>query len=86
MSAKDEVVYEVRFRGVLEPRWADWFEGFQLSKLDSGDSLLVGPVRDQSDLHGVLEKIAGLNLKLISVNVVSDGVGRPVDIKNATNT
>ncbi len=86
MSAKDEVVYEVRFRGVLQPRWADWFEGFQLSKLDSGDSLLVGPVRDQSDLHGVLEKIAGLNLKLISVNVVSDGVGRLVDIKNVTNS
>ncbi len=66
----DCMVYEVRFRGTLDPHWAGWFEGFTLVALDSGESILRGTVRDQSELAGLLEKIRSLNLKLISVNPV----------------
>lgn len=60
MAANEYVIYEVRFRGVLDPRWADWFDGLSLTTLDNGDTLLRGPVCDQSELSGVLEKIASL--------------------------
>jgi len=33
-------------------------------------TVLIGPILDQSHLHGVLEKISSLNLKLQSVNEV----------------
>jgi hypothetical protein len=66
----DCMIYEVRFRGILDPHWAGWFEGFTLTALDNGDSILRGTVRDQSELAGLLEKIRSLNLKLISVNPV----------------
>ena len=64
------IVYEICFRGTLDPRWAGWFDGFTLSRLENGDTLLRGPIRDQAELRGVLDKIANLNLQLISVNRV----------------
>ena len=71
MCATGSILYEVRFRGMIDPRWADWFDGFSLIPLENGDTLLRGLVRDQSELRGVLEKIADLNLSLISVNPVN---------------
>lgn len=60
--------YEIRFQGPLPARWLTWFDGFQLVNLETGEVILTGGVRDQSELFGVLEKIHGLNLKLLSVN------------------
>lgn len=65
-------VYEICFHGALDPRWAGWFDGFTLNRLPNGNTLLRGTVRDQAELRGVLEKIANLNLLLISVNRVED--------------
>ncbi|MCE1254768.1 MAG: hypothetical protein LWX83_14625 [Anaerolineae bacterium] len=60
-------IYEIRFKGELKPRWSVWFEGFELRYLPDGQSLLRGPVRDQAELRGLLEKIGNLNLELISL-------------------
>ena len=73
MTEKTWMVYEIRFRGALDPRWAIWFDGYTLTPQENGDTLLLGPIRDQSELRGVLEKIANLNLQLISVNPVENG-------------
>jgi hypothetical protein len=62
--------YEIRIRGSLHPRWHEWFDGFTLSGLENGDTLLRGRIVDQSALHSVLNRIHDLNLKLVSVNCV----------------
>ena len=67
-NRNDSTIYEIRFRGTIHPRWTTWFEGYELVGLENGDTLLRGMVRDQSELRGVLEKLANLNLPLISVN------------------
>ncbi len=59
--------YEVKIRGHLDPRWSDWFMGLQLTHLEGDETLLSGPLPDQGALHGLLERIRDLNLKLISV-------------------
>jgi len=44
-----------------------------LSLGPSGDTLLTGAVKDQSALHGVLNKIRDLNMEIVSVELLDDG-------------
>ena len=59
--------YEIRLRGHLDKRWADWFEGLTITTLDNGETLLTGPVVDQAALHGLLRKVRDLGMPLLSV-------------------
>jgi len=59
--------YEIRVKGHLEKRWADWFSGLTITALDNGETLLDGPVIDQAALHSVLRKVRDLGLPLLSV-------------------
>jgi hypothetical protein len=58
--------YEIRLDGVLGKRWAEWFEGLQISS-DGSETLICGWLPDQPALHGVLVKVRDLGLSLISV-------------------
>lgn len=59
--------YEIRIRGHLDSRWADWFEGLTLTLEDNGNTLLSGEIVDQAALHGLLRKVRDLGLPLVSV-------------------
>jgi hypothetical protein len=60
------MVYQIRVKGHLGPRWADWFGDMTLTLEDNGDTLLSGPVVDQAALHGLLRKVRDLGMPLIS--------------------
>ncbi len=60
---------EIKVKGHLDPVWSEWFAGLELTHLESNETLLSGPLPDQSALHGLLERIRDLNLKLISVTL-----------------
>ncbi len=64
--------YEIRLGTRLEPRWQDWFDGFTITPLPGGHTLLTGPVADQAALHGLLAKIRDLGLPLVSVSQIND--------------
>ncbi len=69
-------VYEIRIREPLGEEKLIWFDEFIITQAETGESILTGPLIDQSALHGLLAKIRDLNLTLISVNPVvgfSDG-------------
>ena len=59
--------YEIRLKGHLDDKWADWFDGLTITRADNGETLLRGPVVDQAALHGVLRKVRDLGLPLLSV-------------------
>jgi hypothetical protein len=61
------VVYQIRIKGYLGPKWIDWFEGLTITLEEDGDTLLTGPVIDQAALHGLLKKVRDLGLPLVSV-------------------
>jgi hypothetical protein len=64
------MIYEIRLKGHLEARWAEWFDGLSINLDDNGNTLLSGPVADQAALHGILKKVRDLGLPLLSVNSV----------------
>ena len=59
---------EIRLKGHLDERWADWFEGLTITREANGETRLTGPVVDQTALHGLLRKVRDLGLPLIAVN------------------
>ena len=60
------MVYQIRIKGHLGPRWADWFGGVTIALEDNGDTLLTCPVADQAALHGLLRKVRDLGMPLLS--------------------
>jgi hypothetical protein len=59
--------YEIRLRGRLDPRWADWFDGLTLTAGADGTTTIRGSVVDQAALHGLLQRLRDLGLHLLSV-------------------
>ena len=59
--------YRIRVAGHLDPGWADWFAGFAVTPQSNGETLIAGPVRDQAELNGLLNKLFSLNLPVIDV-------------------
>ena len=74
-------LYEIRIKGHLDDRWADWFEGLTITLEDNGDTLLTGPVVDQAALHGLLRKVRDLGIPLLSVNRVEPGQADAPEVK-----
>jgi hypothetical protein len=66
----EDPIYHIRLEGQLDPCWSQWLGGMEVRSLDGGDTLLVGPIPDQSALHGLLAKIRDMNLILLSVNIL----------------
>jgi hypothetical protein len=64
--------FEIRIKGQLSNVWADWFEGMTIKNLDNEEMLFSGYVVDQSALMGILNKIARLNLTLISLKEIKN--------------
>ena len=59
---------EIRIAGHLDPKWAEWFEGFDLTYTENGETSLTGYVADQAALYGLIAKLRDLGVVLISVN------------------
>ena len=68
----ERAVYQIRVKGNLDLKWSDWFDGFTICPRANDETLLTGPVTDQAALHGLLAKIAGLGLPLLSVRQIED--------------
>jgi hypothetical protein len=74
-------LYEIRIKGHLENRWADWFAGLTITREDNGETLLTGPV-DQAALHSVLRRVRDLVMPLLSVTRVRSGQADASEVKH----
>jgi hypothetical protein len=63
--------YEFRVRGRMTDSLLPAFDGFA-ARVEPGDTVLSGVVRDQADLHGVLAQIGASGLELVAVRRVCD--------------
>jgi hypothetical protein len=58
--------YRLVVEGELDDRFAYLFDGMKLTRVD-GTTVLRGAVVDRAQLHGFIERVDELGLKLISV-------------------
>jgi len=68
--------YEIRVRGRLSDSLVAAFEGMRAS-VEPVETVLHGPVEDQSALYGLLERIQSLGLELVEVRRLPDAPGEP---------
>jgi hypothetical protein len=58
--------YRIVVRGRLTERFASAFDGMRLEPGD-GETTLVGEIRDQSQLYGLLDRLRDFGLELVRV-------------------
>jgi hypothetical protein len=68
----ERAMYQIRVKGNLDQKWADWFDGFTITPQPGDETLLTGPVADQAALHGLLSKVRDLGLPLLLVERVDE--------------
>jgi hypothetical protein len=64
-------VYRIVARSELSDRYASAFEGMRMESKD-GRTILTGELKDQPHLFGVLDRLNGLGLELLSVQAMPD--------------
>jgi hypothetical protein len=62
--------YRIVVRSELGDRYASAFEGMRMETQD-GQTILTGLVKDQPHLFGVLDRLYGLGLELLSVQALA---------------
>jgi hypothetical protein len=63
--------YRIVVVGELSRRFAPAFEGMTV-RCTGGQTAITGMVVDQSQLHGLLDRVGELGLELVSVNAIGD--------------
>ena len=68
--------YRIVVKGELGEQWSDRLAGMAISgtkaEIGSSHTTLFGPLRDQSQLNGVLETLYGLHLPILRVEKVEE--------------
>jgi hypothetical protein len=59
---------EIRIEGCLDPDWAECLEGLEVRQTGHGETILTGPVADQSALFGLIGKLRDLGVKLLAIS------------------
>jgi hypothetical protein len=63
--------YRIVVRSELSERYAPAFEGMRM-ETEAGRTILTGEVEDQPRLFGILERLNGLGMELLSVEALSE--------------
>jgi hypothetical protein len=64
-------VYRTVVRSELGDRFASAFEGMRMETRD-GKTILTGEVKDQPHLFGILDRLNGLGLELLSIEALPE--------------
>jgi hypothetical protein len=64
-------VYRIVVRSELSARYAAAFEGMEM-EMRCGQTILKGEIIDQPQLYGILERVNGLGLELLSVEALPE--------------
>lgn len=68
-------IYRIRVEGRLDADWSDRMQGMNITDAEGagGRSVLVGRLKDQAALSGVLNALYELHLPVLSVDCLENG-------------
>jgi len=64
--------YKIVVKGELTERFAGAFANMKM-EAKRGQTIITGPIVDQSHLYGILNRISGLGLQLVAVQALPEG-------------
>jgi hypothetical protein len=76
----EQTYYQIKVKGHLSSHWSDRFSGLTIDNLPCGDALLHGPLPDEAALHGVLNRIRDLGLRLVSLQTETHDKASDADV------
>lgn len=72
----EPAVYEIKIQGILEKSWSDKLLGMQVTFDKSNNketvTTLIGKIRDQAALAGILSMLYESHMFIISVKILKD--------------
>ncbi len=81
--------YRIRVNGRLDEKWSDRLAGMRISTCQGSDknteTILVGQIRDQAELAGVLNSLYELHLSILSVEFLDNGTSQPISLDECEN-
>jgi hypothetical protein len=80
---RTRTLYRIVMRSELSDRYAAAFDGMHMETRD-GQTILTGEVKDQPHLFGILDRINGLGLELLSVQAMADEVHKSAGVLGRT--
>lgn len=66
-------IYRICVKGVLNAEWSNRLAGMQITPVDESKTILVGRLKDQAALSGVLTALYELHLPVSSVECLEAG-------------
>jgi hypothetical protein len=67
--------YQITIRGHLDEEWASCFNLMKISYKEITDiTILTGPIADQAELRGIINKLWDLNKSIIAVSQLTDRI------------
>lgn len=73
---KKAAIYKIVVNGMIDESWSDRYSGMQISiERKKGKAIittLVGEIRDQAALSGILTNLYEMHMTVISVNMLSE--------------
>ena len=72
MRKGNGTVYRIIVRSELSATYAVAFEGMEM-ETKGGDTVLTGEIIDQPHLYGILDRLSGMGLELLSVQCMPEG-------------
>lgn len=59
--------YKIELQNNIDGDWSSWLGNFELTHTDAGHTILIGEVKDQAALHGLLARIRDLGIPILLV-------------------
>lgn len=66
------MIYQIRVKDHIDDEWAEWFAPLLIANQPNGEATFTGSVRDQAELHGLIDKVFNLNLTLLAVSRITN--------------
>ncbi len=59
---------ELHFKGPIDRDWSNWLARPSVTRAAGGETWLTGIVEDQSALYGLLSRLSGLGIQVVSLS------------------